>query len=515
MSRTFALILTSLLFACGANAQAVFFGQNFSPGSASLAPVKISVYSSGTDNAYYQSTDGAISAPSLIVNLAQPFLGGNNCAWMAVSSANGLTQSTPTDNESESWQAGPSINLSGYVTWKMWYVLGDTANTRTITIATTGTGTGHGADLTSLGVIVGEVKNCNTSSIGATGTMSTAATGSAITLTLSGAPTSGDAVIAAFIDGTNAGEFQPLPNVATITEGSGFTPLVKSKSFGKMAEMDTSTTSTGVPVTFSGTDTILGVAIVIKQGSAGTSAPATKYIDTVQFENGPTSTTPTYYFPEGGNLVIGLLNSGGPYVSSMTASSGTTNVSVLETTNTTSQVVYAYNVTPSASFTISPTFNTTPESPGNALMLLSVTNANSSPFDTSMVGAGIQTSAANLSSAGNTTGTTTLTPGADGELIVSTNSIYYHTMTGTAVDGNSHTPTFIAPVDNEADDANTSCTTVTPASTLADDNEYSIFYNASDHTAITFINTGTQVSGVCTADPAGVSFYSIAAAAFK
>ena len=478
-----------------------------------IAPVLVSNYSTGTDNGFLQESLTALSAPSLFLFPKTPnngFVGGShNCAVMAVSSAVGLTQNTPTDTAGDTWVAGPSIATTGVagVTWKTWYSLGiSSASSNKITITTSGASTG-GSIQTSLGAILTEVYNCNTSTVGGNGTLNTAATGSALTLTLNTAPASGDMVWAAFIDSSVAGTGTPITNLTTISPGTGFTAITRSKTFGKLAEYNTATTSTSVQATYSGTDNVLGVALVIKQGPAGTAPPATKYIDNYQVEQIPATTTPTLDFPFGGNLIVGL-SGGGVGISSITGSTCTWNTGVSNSTHGVAQIVYGSNCTPSSAATVSPTYSGTPSAPGQSLSLVSITNANTSPFDTSTNTSGNQTTAANLT-------TSAITPTANGEIIFTTATITWHTETSLVADSNSHTTLPLFAVNTKADDAEPSCTTSTPNSTLDEDNPFGIYQNVSDHTAITFIWVGTQTTGTCTTLTSGVQGWSSVAAAFK
>jgi hypothetical protein len=479
---------------------------------ATTSPALISSYAGGIDNALYGNNGNvSIGSPSLIVNLPTAFVGGsNNCAVLVVTGNSTYTISTPTDNESETWTAGPTVTGAN-TKESMFYVLGDTASTNEITITYAGTPGGTFA-LDLLGAIVQEFKNCG--AIGGTGTLDTSATGSALTLTLSSAPSSGDMALGYFLDTMGQGA-TPTPFNTTISPGSGFTAMSRQFSFGKLSELNTSTTSTSVQATYNGTDTILGVGLVIKKGSAGTNAPAGKFIDHYQVEQVPASTTPSFFFPCSGNLITGSLG-GIPtaFVSSITGSSGTWSTGVTHNTNNLAQIVYATGVTCSSTLTISPTFAATPATPGTELALASWSNM-AGTFDTSAGGSGDQTAAANFSVGGSSSGSTSITPSATNEVTVATASISWHTLTGTAADTHSHTPTILSSTMNKGDDAESPCTTATPNSTLDEDNGYAYYINASDTNPITFIWPGTQTSGSCTSTPTGVLFYDWVGASFK
>jgi len=461
--------------------------------SASASPVLIASYATGVDNAYTIYNGGAgIPSPSLKVLPKLAFLGGNNCAVLAVHYNSAYTVSTPTDDKGETWVTGPTVTGNN-TTLALYYVLADTVGTSVITIAFTGT-PGASTPTDVLGGWVDEFKN-------------TAATGSTLTLTLSAAPTSGDMALGYFLD-TASGPVGTVPFVTTVSAGSGFTPISIQKSFGKLSESNTATTSTAVTTTFSGTDTILGVGIVIKQGSAGTSAPGTKYIDHYQVDEMQAVTTAqTLSFPCAGNLIVGLMNSGTQPITNITGSTGTWSLGVQNTVVGASQIVYATTPTCASSTTVTATYSTAPNSPGTALDLISVSNATST-FDTSTNTSGNQLTAANLT-------TSSLTPSATNEITFNVSTISWHTLTGTVADANSHTPQILSATMTKADDANNTCLTGTPASTLDEDNGFSFYINASNTTAITFIYSGTQATGSCTTKPTGAGGWSAVAAAFK
>lgn len=478
---------------------------------AQMSPVVISNYQTGTDGGYLSYVGTGITSPSLVLYPKLPFRGGNNCAVMAVTSHSAYTQGTPTDNEGETWVAGPSTTDTGdNYTLKIWYVLGDTAGTNKITIPMTGTPSSSPSS--RVGAWVTEVENCSTSTIGGNGSLQTAATGSALTLTLSSAPSSGDMVWAAWLDtGFDVNNDSPTPFVSSISAGSGFTLLSKSLSFGKMAEYNTSTTSASVQATFSGTDTILGVAIVIKQGSAGTGPPSAAYIDHYQVEQF-NSSTQQIYFPCSGNLIVGM-QSTSANVTSVSGSTGTweTPSTINLTTVPLGQIFYAYGATCASTTNFTPAWSSTPAYPGSVGEFASVTNAinTSSVFDTgSLTTSGNQLSAADLSA-------NTITPSSMNEMIFNITPVNLHTLTGVVADSYGHTPAFLAAVNTRDDDTGSDCSGSTQPSTLDEDNGYAVFVNTSDTNPVTFIYTGTQVTGNCTTNPAGVGGYQSVSAAFK
>jgi hypothetical protein len=473
----------------------------------------ISNYQSGISGSYLSEQEVAETSPSLIVNLKTAFRGGNNCAIMAVTSNQSYTQGTPTDNESETWHAGPSISDTG-LTLKIWYVLGDTAGTNQITIAMSGTA-GSGFIMNLMGATVTEVENCNISSVGGNATLDVSPNGSAQTMTLSAGPTAGDMVWAAFDDtnfDTNNDAGTLVTYDSSITGTTGYTLLSESLSFGKMAEYDTSTTSSSVSVTYPSNTTgqnVLGAALVIKQGSGGNGPPSGMYIDHYEVDQ-PAGTSPTIHFPCSGNLIVGLVQSSS-HATSVTGSTGTweTPGALINTANNAAQIFYGYGASCAATTTVSPTWNAAPTQPGSPLLLASVTNAlnTSSVYDTGGTANGSGASATNLT-------TVTITPSSTNEIIFNVTPISFHTLTGMATDANGHTPTPLLSVNNEDDDTGSSCTASTQPDTLDEDNGSAFFINTSDTTAITFIYTGTQVTGSCTSNPTGVGGWGSVSAAF-
>ena len=465
--------------------------------SSSLSPALISVVQTGTDNAYNVGANTNQTAPGLIVNLVTPFQGGpNNCAVMMVTADSGLTQQTPTDNESETWTEITSV---GQVV--LWGIHGTTAGTNQITITTTGTATSSSA----LGATVAEVYNC--SGFGGSGTLNTAATGSALSLTLSSAPNSGDMTWAAFFDTTQLDDTSAVLD-STITPGTGFTNLTNSLYYGKMSEYSTTNTSTTVQVTYSGRDTINGAAVVIKQGPAGTGPPGTKYVDTVQAEGyglqGGAASHATN-FPCRGNLIIGLMTNGSAAGLTSITSSGTSATWNTGETNTLTfgaEVFYGANATCSSNGTITPSFAAAQYV---QIDYYSVSNASSSPFDKGVnTSYGEQTTDANLT-------TDTITPTNSGELVCNVAPIDFHTITGTVADANGHTPIGPSAVATSDDDAS-SGTYYTPASSLESDDGRSCFIS-SDTNEITF--TYTMSENLYGYAPTGVQWWDSATAAFK
>lgn len=485
-------------FACQAQGD---FGETGATLATIATPVLISSYATGTDNGFNLFNNQLWTAPTLTVRLKTPFVGGaNNCAVLAVTAHSNYTVNTPSG-----WVAGPvsSASSTGVKLW-LFYLLGTTANTASISVTTSGTASG-GSLANALGAWVDEFYNCG--AVGGSGSMNTAANGSALTLTLSSAPVSGDLVLGYFIDVS-----ANVPALASITPGSGFTPISRQRTYGKISEYNTATSSTAVTVTYpNNSHTILGVGIVIKEGTPGHGPPAGKYIDHWSVENLSTSTTPTFDFPCTGDLLVGMYDGGtaAATISSVAGSSGTwsTPAGSLSNTHLVAQIAYATSVTCSSTLTITPTFASNPN-PG-VVWFGSITNANSSaPLDVTANTGGNQLTAANLTGV-------SITPGALNEMTLNTTAIAFHTITGTVADANSHTPTALFSNSSPADDTFNSCSVSSPSSTLDEDDGKAVYINTGDTLQITFIYSGTQTTGSCTTNPTGVQGWDSVAASFK
>jgi len=484
-----------------------------------IVPQIVSNQQGGTDNAYYykKTTGLGIASPTFYIYPrylpGQMFLGGaNNCGVLAFGLNSAYTPSV-SDSGSESWQLAAEIT-GNYRTFYLYYVLGTAANITSITVTTTGTPTTPSSyPMTFFSPWVTEIRNCNPSAIGGTGTLDTAATGSAITLTLSATPALGDIVLGYFLDtswSTVPGYGYPVPFDASISPGSGFTALSDSLSMGKIAEYSTSTQSTSVPVVYSGTNTILGVALVIKQGSAGTPLLSTMYVDHYQVDQSTGNNE--ILFPSSGSLLISTMTGIGQYITSISGSTGTWATSsscyAVRSGQGTAQIAYAWGATGSPTANYTPTFSSTPT--GVIFETISVTNANptSAAFDKCATASGDQTTAANLSGV-------SFTPAQLNELIINATGIEEHTETGLVADANGHTPSPLFSTDSLADDQGSTVCYGTPASTLDEDDGWGWFVNPSDTLPVTFIYQGTQTTGSCTGYPVGVGYWQAVTIGFR
>ena len=504
-------LLILLLFSTPALAQYIQAG--FNKGApANFAPVALTKFSGGIDNAFLEDGGTGIATPSYVNTLAWPAFGGtHNCGVMAFSYAAGLTISSVTDDKSNTWTSQATVT-SGNMTMALYTRTGITAGTKNITVAFTGTVTGDatGGIGTQFSGNAIEFENCG--GIGAHGSTTFTANGSAHNITLSGSPSSGDAAVGFFLDSSSY-----TPDLTSaITVGSGFTALTNSTTYGKLAEINTATTSTSVGATYpNNTHLVFGVAVVVQQGAAGTAASG-KYLETEQAETpSAAGTSQTFQFPCGGNMLFAMDTTASASMSTLTTSGWTWNhpAALLETTNAVSQIAYGTGGTCSSASTVAITFSTTPSSPGTSVILNSwagmagtlITDNKTAPS----TGTGVNT-AANWPLA-----TVTATASNQVALLIVA-ALGFHTVTTAVADDNSHLFTVETDFDTKADDANSSCTAATPASTLEEDNGYA-YHVTTDTTLITPTLRGTWVTGLgsCTTNPTGVQSSSTVTGVFN
>jgi hypothetical protein len=497
---------------------------------ASVSPVPFAAYSSGTDTARYQSPAAAITNPSLIMYPKTPggtIGGSNNCLLVPIYSAVGLTQTAPTDNKSDTYTEGPTVTSSGRITLTLWYLLGPPTGITTITEAATGTPSGTGNEpITSLGGWIVEVANCG-SSVGGSGTLNAAATGSALTLTLSSAPSSGDLPIGFFVDASVAAtddSYFPITQLTSLSPGTGYTARTSSLTFGKLAEYSTTSTSTAMQFTPSGSDTWLGVGIDVQSGSAG-DIPSGAFVDTWQEEQFPSASSETFNFPCMGNTIAVGMTTGPQCFSSITGSTGTWNYGVCSTTGgqTGAQIAFATSASCSSTTTVTPHFSSAAISPGITTTLISMSNTAGldSGAVTSLDACSSSGGLVSCSGASGSTETISLvgiTPSAPNEIVLALGSQDQHTANAISTDANGHTPQPGYAVDPKTDDAQDTCDGSTPPNTLSEDNPFGLFYNT-DTLAETFIFAGTWVSagglGSCLNDPTGAQSWTAVGVAFN
>jgi hypothetical protein len=499
-----------------------------------LPPVPFAAYSSGTDDAYYQAPMVAITDPSLIMYPKTPggTIGGtNNCLLVPIYSAAGLTQTPPTDNENDVYAQGPSVTDSENLSLTLWYLLNVPAGVTTITEATTGSSSiGGWLPITALGGWVFEVANCNPSSVGGTGTLDATATDSALSLTLSSAPSAGDMPIGFFIDSSIASGIDtdfPVGFLGSVTAGDGYQARTNSLTFGKFAEYSTTSTSTSMQFTPSGTDTWLGVGIDIQAGPQG-NVPSGKFIDTWQEEQYPGDISDLLDFPCMGNTIAAEMTTTSNFISSITGSTGTWSAGAYMTTDEAgSQIAYATGAACTSTTTVTPTFNSIADNPGTSLTLVSMSNMTST-IDTGSTTSNPDGSTCNVSggfvtcngSSGSSdpVSLVSLTPSAPNEIVLAVGSILDHTANVISTDANGHTPQAGFAINTTADDAFDECDGSTPPNTLSEDNPFALLYNA-DTLPETFIFSGTWVTpgglGQCLVDPAGASDWTAVGVAFN
>ncbi len=446
-----------------------------------MPPTLVQHISAGREN-----TTSATST-SLKVFLPNPSLSGN-ALILGVECDGSDTIGTITDDKGNTWVVGPAIATGGQIV-ASFYVLNAAVGTSVITIPLTE------ASVTSQSAVCSEFSGVQTS--GAIGPTGSASTATPVNITLSGAPTSGDLVWMWGADITTLD-----PSLSSITKGTNFTLLTANREAGKVAQYSISTTSTTAGFTVSGTDTFNAVAITLKAAAAGTNPATGIHIDCMQGEL-YNAATHTAQFPCSGNLLVGLWTSGDVSISAISDSNGNTWSIGTSIDNTGgghlfAQIFYAVNATTSPDMTISLTYSGT-SGGSNFVHFYGVSGASSSPYDLVDSRTGNQTSNGNLTSG-------VITPTTANGLVLNVTTITWHTINGTAIDGNSHTPTLSQQVNTKDDNA----AGITPPSHLDEDDGRASLYNA-DTTQITFIYTNTAGTN----PPTGMSFWSSVTSAFK
>jgi hypothetical protein len=433
------------------------------------------------------------SNPSnLKVRLPNASLSGN-ALILGVEADAGQTIATPTDNQGNTWVAGPSVNTGGQ-NITVWYLLNAAVGTQTITIGFSGGTT------SSMSAMCSEFSGVQTS--GAIGPTGSASTATPVNITLSSAPTSGDLV---WMWGTDITTLDP--SLTSITKGTNFTLLTANREAGMVAQYSITTTSTTAGFTVSGTNTFNAVALTLKAAAAGTNPATGIHIDHMQGEL-YNAATHTAQFPCTGNLIVGLWTSVDVTITSISDSNGNTwSLGASSTVNLRAQIFYAANAVTSPDMTISLTYSGT-SGGNNFVHFYDVSGAATSPHDVDDVRNGNQTSNGNLTSG-------VITPTAVNGLVLNVTTIDFHTITGTVADGNGHTPILNQEVMSSDDNASSGGT---GPSHLDEDDGRASLYNT-DTTQITFIYSNTagtnpptgvttwdSVTSVFTAAPTGQVF---------
>jgi hypothetical protein len=432
----------------------------------------------------------SLAVASLKVFLPNPSLSGNALILGVECDAAFDTIGTIADDKSNTWVAGPTISTGGQ-TVAVFYILNATAGTSVITIPFSHVG---GA-IDSISAVCSEFSGVQTSgAIGPTGSVSSA---TPVNITLSGSPTSGDLV---WMWGADIATLDP--SLTSITKGTNFTLLTANRECGKVAQYSISTTSTTAGLTVSGSDTFNAVALTLHAASAGTNHTGI-HIDCMQGELYG-ATTHTAQFPCTGNLLVGSWTSPDVTITGISDSNGNSGWTTGTSANNGasafySQIFYCPNATTSGDMTISLTYSGA-SSGENFVHFYGISGAAASPHDVDDTRNGNQASNGNLTSG-------VITPTTLNGLVLNVTTIDFHTITGTAIDGNGHTPTLNQQVNTGDDNASSGGTS---PSHLDEDDGRASLYN-SDLTQISFIYTNTAGTN----PPTGVTFWSSTTSAFK
>ena len=454
-------------------------------------PSLIQSHSTARENT--PGTQNGYTNPQLKIALPNPSL-GRNCLILGVSAnSNFLTISTPTDNQGNVWNVGPSITANGLTT-SSFYALNIAGGTSLITVSFTGTV--PSGNVSKLSDSVQEFSNCQISgAIGPTGIVSSA---SPVNVTLSAAPALGDLV---WLFGEDSSSSAPSagdcsnsgPALTSITKGTNYTLAAANRYQGKLTEYSTTTTSPTAGFVTSGADTFNAVALTLHAASAGTSALGVRIVH----EQGEWFHTGshTIQFPSSGTMLLGAWLSPDVNFSSISSSPGSTWNTGDISPVCCSQIFYTLTPSVSADMTITPTYSGTSQG-CDFLQMYDIAGGNFL-HDTVDLRSGNQTSNGNLTSG-------VITPSMVGEFIINITGLSFHSMLGTVTDSNGHTPTPDFTANTKNDDANGGV----PSQLNDDDGRAHII--STDTLPITFI-----YNYVALGSPAGVQGWNSVTSSFK
>jgi hypothetical protein len=272
-------------------------------------------YSAVSTQAY--SGTGACPTDSYCVPLPQPSLSGNALTLGILYSSTPSTTLTIATDQSQSLTVAATSSAVASKLAAVAYLCGATAGTQYVSITAS-------SAITIYNVYVEQWDGIATSSC--VDTQGTNGSGSTTT-TLTG-PTLNTTVANDLI--VNHAYRATATPVCTsnpcFTVASGYTLQETDWVEGGMMEyeVDTGTGNITPSPTQANATTYIATAIALKQATAGT-APTGMYVRQITPCNTPTAaaTTQSCQFPSAGNLVVGLNNCGGPYVTSVTDATNT------------------------------------------------------------------------------------------------------------------------------------------------------------------------------------------------
>jgi hypothetical protein len=439
---------------------------------------------------------------TLRITLPNP-AGAGNALILGVQFVSSGTISSIADNEGNTWATGPTVtDASAGQTMRLYYALGVTGGTQTITITFGGLSSTPGLPQ----AVVSEFYNVAQISAedGSSGS-ATSRTAGTITTT---AP--GDLIYHWGVDFSDTNSNGGAYNGSSITAGAGFTLLSADLQVGSADQYEVQSSAGSIDPTFTATGSATwgSLALALKSASAGTPPPAGIRIVHIQhtlLSNGNVQgrTTPVVMqFPSSGNLLAGLFNGPSYGITGISDSASNTWASVTSSNPTAcggpafpTPIWYAANAATSPTLSnITVTVGGT--NPGGVMFnLYDITGAATSPFDKAAIAGGDQTSSGNLT-------TTTLTPSTANGLVLNNTAIDYHTLNG--IVGSGYVlDSVVNAVDNDA--AGTAGTT---DSTLDEDNGFAHIYNATT-SPVTFVYTATT-----TGTPSGIQCWGSTAASF-
>jgi hypothetical protein len=445
--------------------------------------------------------NGGWGVPSLIATMPNAVLAGNALILCVQMNQPGGVGVSVSDDKGNSWAAGP-VRAGANQTLSLFYALNAIAGTQKITMTFSG-----GTKPNRVQATISEFNNVATSNAadGSNGasSMSPVAAGTFTT------GTAGDLVYHCGVDDTSPGNY----NGGTITAGPGFTLLSADRQTGSAAQYQIQATAGTINPSFTvSSHTWNSAAIALKSASAGTAPPPGIRIVHVQHTllvyandnagRGSRATPSVLQFPSTGNLLVGLFNHTGLFISSVTDGAGNMWSSAASAQaaggNTSSQIVYASNATTSSTLTNITVGLSGTVTDGHAMFVLfDVTGAAVAAFDRAGTASGNQTTNGSQAMA-------TVTPSTTNGLIFNVGSIDFHTTNsiigaGYVFDG------WVNPLNDNAGGGAIS----TPPSFLDMDNPYGHYYNAT--TAPVTFTYGFN----STPPPTGILWWSSVVSAFK
>jgi hypothetical protein len=289
----------------------------------------------------------------LTMQLPNPTRAGN-CLILGIQFNSAGSVTSVTDDKGNNWITGPTTtNVSYSKRMNLYYVLNATSGTKTIRVNFSGL---SNRNAYPQGVVSEFYNVATANAFDGSAASATSRTAGVITTT---AP--GDLIYewgaSLSSSNTNGGAF----NGTSISAGTGFTLLSADLQVGSSDQYKIQPTAGTITPTFSASGTAIwgSLAIALKSAAAGTPPPPGMRIihlqhtllQAVRAQNRPDPII--MQFPSSGNLLVGLFNSAGPQMNSITDNSGNTwslpsSLNYLDTHGVVrAQIAYAANATTS------------------------------------------------------------------------------------------------------------------------------------------------------------------------